>query len=62
MIGYYLKHHSEVETYLRYRQQQADEIRKQNELRFDPQGVRDRLLARRSKQKVLNDASISRLC
>ncbi len=48
VIGYYLRHRPEVEAYLRERQQQADEIRRQNEARFDPEGVRDRLLARRA--------------
>jgi uncharacterized protein (DUF433 family) len=51
VIGYYLRQRSEVEAYLRQRQQQADGIRQQNEARFDPHGVRDRLLARRAEQK-----------
>jgi len=49
VIGYYLRKQAEVDAYLRQRQQQADEIRRQNEARFDPAGVRDRLLARRSQ-------------
>lgn len=49
VIGYYLRRRSEVEAYLRQRQQQASEIRKQNESRFNPHGVCDRLLARRAK-------------
>jgi uncharacterized protein (DUF433 family) len=49
VIGYYLRQRPDVEAYLRQRQQQAEEICKQNEARFDPQGVRDRLLARRTK-------------
>ncbi|NJK69963.1 MAG: DUF433 domain-containing protein [Microcoleus sp. CSU_2_2] len=36
-IGFYLNHQQEVETYLQQRQQQAQEIRKMNEARFDPQ-------------------------
>ena len=40
-IAYYLNHQQEVEDYLRQRQQQAQEIRQQNEARFDPQGLRD---------------------
>jgi uncharacterized protein (DUF433 family) len=47
IIGYALSHVEEVETYLRGRQQLADDVRRQNEARFDPTGVRDRLLARR---------------
>ena len=48
VIGYYLQRRSEVEAYLRRRQRQAEEAREQNEARFDPHGIRDRLLARRA--------------
>ena len=48
VIGYYLRRSSEVEQYLRERKEKAEEVRRQNEARFDPQGVRDRLLSRRS--------------
>ena len=49
IISYYLQHQSEVETYLNQRQRAAAEIRKQNEARFDQQGIRERLLARQSQ-------------
>ncbi len=48
VIGYYLRRTSEVEAYLKQRKKQTETIRSQNESRFDPQGVRDRLLARRT--------------
>jgi hypothetical protein len=51
-IAFYLKHQQEVETYLQRRQQQAQEVRRMNEARFDPQGLRDRLLARKAEQEV----------
>lgn len=51
VISYYLRSHSGVEAYLRKRHKQAEEIRKQNEARFDPHGIRERLLARRAKNK-----------
>jgi uncharacterized protein (DUF433 family) len=51
VIGYYLRRRSEVEEYLRQRRQQADQVQKENESRFDPHGVRDRLLARRSDKR-----------
>jgi hypothetical protein len=41
-----------VEVYLQQRQQQAQKIRKINETRFDPQGLRDRLLARKAERDV----------
>jgi uncharacterized protein (DUF433 family) len=47
VIGYYLRRTSEVEAYLQRRQAEAEIVRQENEARFDPQGVRDRLLARR---------------
>jgi uncharacterized protein (DUF433 family) len=50
VISYYLQRRQDVETYLQQRQEQAIEVRKQNESRFDPQGVRDRLLARRTNR------------
>ena len=47
VIGYYLRHTAEVEAYLQQRRVQRDAVRQQNEARFDPHGVRKRLLARR---------------
>ena len=48
VIGYYLHQPSEVEAYLQERKSRAEAARMQNETRFDPKGVRDRLLARRA--------------
>ncbi len=47
VLSYYLKQRTEVESYLRQRQQKAEKLRRDNESRFDPTGVRARLLARR---------------
>ena len=47
VISYYLRHSSEVEAYLRQRQQQRETVRKQNEARFDSSGIRERLISRR---------------
>lgn len=47
VIAYYLRHQSEVRAYLAERQKEAAQVREENERRFDPAGVRDRLLARR---------------
>lgn len=52
VIAYYLRQHKEVEIYLKRRQQQADSVRQQNEARFDPIGIRDRLLARQASQDL----------
>jgi len=47
VIGYYLRRRPEIENYLQNGRQQAETVRKQNESRLDPYGIRDRLLARR---------------
>ncbi|MCI0380220.1 MAG: DUF433 domain-containing protein [Gemmataceae bacterium] len=47
VIAYYLRHQGDVDTYLVSRRQKAAEVRQENEIRFDPTGVRSRLLARR---------------
>ncbi|MBW4418775.1 MAG: DUF433 domain-containing protein [Myxacorys californica WJT36-NPBG1] len=52
VIAFYLNHPQEVEAYLQQRQQQAQEVRKMNEARFDPQGLRDRLLVRKAQQET----------
>ena len=49
VIVYYLQHQTEVEAYLEERHAQREEIRKEIESRFDPHGIRDRLLARRRR-------------
>jgi uncharacterized protein (DUF433 family) len=50
VIGYYLRHKTEVDTYLLERQNRALEVREEAERRFNPVGIRDRLLARRNQQ------------
>lgn len=47
VIAYSLRRQSEVRAYLAQRQRHATQVREENERRFNPTGVRDRLLARR---------------
>jgi uncharacterized protein (DUF433 family) len=47
VIGYVLSHREDVDAYLRERQVLAGDVRRENEARFDPNGIRARLLARR---------------
>ena len=49
VISFYLRRRNEIIDYLAQRQRQAQIIRSENERRFDPHGVRDRLIARRSE-------------
>ena len=60
IIGYYLRHRPEVETYLMERQAQSEAVRRDNESRFDPEGVRERLLARRAVRENHTDAASGR--
>lgn len=46
-IGYYLQHRDSVEAYLRERGSEQDQVRRLNESRTDPAGLRERLLQRR---------------
>ena len=50
VIGYYLRRREEVDAYLRQGEMAAAEVRRENESRFDPTGVRARILARRTRQ------------
>ncbi len=47
-ITYYLRHRDDVDAYLEHRRQHREQVRAENERRSDPEGIRDRLLARRS--------------
>jgi uncharacterized protein (DUF433 family) len=49
VISFYLSHREEVDDYMRDREQQAAELRREIEARFPPEGLRQRLLARRKK-------------
>ena len=50
VIGYCLRNSSEVEAYLQERQRTGLTARRENESRFEPGGVRNRLLARRKRE------------
>ncbi len=50
VIGYYLRRREEVESYLAKRRELAEVVRRENEARFNPLGVRERLLARRNQK------------
>ncbi len=48
VLGYLLRHQAEVAAYLSERAAQASVVRQANEAHFEAQGVRARLLARRT--------------
>ena len=47
VISYYLQNREEVEDYLAKRKVQREKLRRQIESRSNPQGIREKLLARR---------------
>ena len=47
VISYYLQNQAEVGKYLEQRQTDRQELKKEVESRFDPHGIRERLLARK---------------
>jgi uncharacterized protein (DUF433 family) len=50
VFSYYLRHRDEVESYLQGRTREEEEVRRQNEAKFDPRGIREKLLARRNQR------------
>jgi uncharacterized protein (DUF433 family) len=60
VLAYYLQSQAQVDAYLCRRQGQADRVRKENEARFDPHGIRERLTARRAKPKTEDHDTPSR--
>ena len=52
VIAYYLRHQDDLDAYLKQRQAEAEELRREIEARFKPDGLRERLLARRARQKL----------
>jgi uncharacterized protein (DUF433 family) len=48
VLGYYLRHQADISAYLLERERLAAEVRQEAERRFNPIGIRDRLLARRN--------------
>jgi uncharacterized protein (DUF433 family) len=51
VIAYYLRRRRDVDAYVRRREQEAAAVRADNEARFDPYGIRERLLARRAARQ-----------
>ena len=52
VITYYLRRPRDVQKYLQLRKNQQIKVRKENESRFNPMGIRERLLARREDKKL----------
>lgn len=50
VVGYYLENQSKIEAYLAKRRTQRAQLRQELERHNQPQGIRQRLLARRKNQ------------
>ncbi|RME77775.1 MAG: DUF433 domain-containing protein [Chloroflexi bacterium] len=50
VLGYYLRAQDKISLYMQQRNKLAEQIKQQNEARFNPEGVRARLLARQANQ------------
>ena len=50
-ISYYLRHREEIDTFLAERRREAEELRREIEALCPPDGLRERLLARRAQPK-----------
>jgi uncharacterized protein (DUF433 family) len=51
VVGYYLRHKLEIDAYLAERQRQSVAIRQEVEQRFNPVGIRERLIARLDRHR-----------
>ena len=50
VLSYYLRRREEADAYLQERNERRSKLRRENESRFDPKGVRERLMGRRAKR------------
>jgi uncharacterized protein (DUF433 family) len=51
VIGYYLRHRSSLDAYLQLRDEDRTRVQAENEERSNPNGLRERLLARRKQSR-----------
>ena len=51
IIGYYLRHSADFEAYLDQRLRDSERVRAENERRWSPEGIRERLLSRRGARR-----------
>jgi uncharacterized protein (DUF433 family) len=49
VLGHILRHQAEIDEYLAHRNRRRAEVQMENERRFSPAGLRERLLARAAK-------------
>lgn len=52
VVAYYLREKSTVDAYLTEQEQIGERVRRENEARFPPNGIRERLLSRKREQEI----------
>ena len=60
ILTFYIRRRPEIDAYLRQWRKDAERVRGENEAKFDPEGVRERLLARRIDPKPVLYAQATR--
>ena len=60
ILTFYIRRRPDIDAYLRQRRKDAEVVRGENETRFDPEGVRERLLARRVEPRPAPHAQAAR--
>ena len=60
ILTFYIRRRPDIDAYVRQRCRAAGAVRGENETRFDPEGVRERLLARRVESRPVPHAQATR--
>jgi uncharacterized protein (DUF433 family) len=60
ILTFYIRRRPDIDAYVCQRRSDAEAVRGENEARFDPEGVRERLLARRVEPRPVPHAQAAR--
>jgi uncharacterized protein (DUF433 family) len=60
ILTFYIRRRPDIDAYVRQRRRDAEVVRGENETRFDPEGLRERLLARRIESRPVSHAQAAR--
>ena len=60
ILTFYIRRRPDIDVYVRQRRRDAESAREENESRFDPEGIRERLLARRVEPRPVPHAQAAR--
>ena len=53
ILTFYIRRRPDIDAYVRQRRRDAEAVRGENERRFDPEGVRERLMARLVESRLV---------